>query len=76
MTTSTETKGTLRSIREARGLSLRHVAREAKITPGHLSRIERGINQPSVAILQRVAKVLGLSELEGLLRPYVGDDSS
>ncbi len=38
--------------------------------PAHLSRIERGLAVPSVAVLRRLAEVLELPELERFLAPY------
>ena len=61
----------LRAVREARGLGLRSVAEEAGIDPAHLSRVERGQAALSVDALHRLARVLGLGELDRLLRPYV-----
>ena len=60
----------LRGVRLARGRSLRATAREAGLDPAHLSRIERGQAQPSLAALKRLARVLGLNELGNLLEPY------
>lgn len=71
MPTQSATKQTpLRAIREARGLGLRRVARETGIDASHLSRIERGLAMPSLAVLKRLAAVLGLRELTRLLAPY------
>jgi transcriptional regulator with XRE-family HTH domain len=53
----------LRAARLARGLSLEQVAAAARVDPGHLSRIERGINSPTAAVLARLAVVYGLDEL-------------
>ncbi len=61
----------LRAVREANGLGLREVARRASIDPSQLSRVERGHSSLSVDALARLAQVLGLAELERLLRPYV-----
>jgi transcriptional regulator with XRE-family HTH domain len=41
------------------GLSLRGLARAADVTPSHLSEIERGIAEPSLAVLASLARVLG-----------------
>lgn len=58
-------------------MSLRGTARAALIHPAHLSRVERGQGQLSVDALYRLAGVLGLRELEKLLRPYMnGRDAS
>lgn len=61
----------LRTVRTARGMSLRWTASEARIDPAHLSRVERGEKQLSVDALYRLAVVLGLKELAALLAPYL-----
>jgi transcriptional regulator with XRE-family HTH domain len=38
--------------------------------PAHLSRIERGLAVPSLAVLRRIAEVLDLPELARFLAPY------
>jgi transcriptional regulator with XRE-family HTH domain len=60
----------LRAVREAHGLGLREVARRAEIDPAHLSRVERGERMLSLEALVRLARVLGLNELERLTTPY------
>jgi transcriptional regulator with XRE-family HTH domain len=60
-------------VRQAHGLSLRQAAARAGIDPGHLSRVERGRGGLSIEALARLAKVLGLRELERLLKPYAID---
>lgn len=50
----------IRKIREEVGMSLNELARRANISPGYLSDLERGEKQnPSVAIMKRISKVLG-----------------
>jgi transcriptional regulator with XRE-family HTH domain len=61
----------LRAAREAKGLSLRTVARDSGIDPGHLSKVERGEKQLSIEALYRLAVVLELRELSQLLKPYI-----
>lgn len=56
-----------RAVREARGLSLREVARRANLNPAHLSRFERGQAGLSIDSLRRLADVLGLEELSRAL---------
>lgn len=60
----------IRAVRQARGLALRAVARQAGLDPGHLSRLERGQRRLSLESLSRLAKVLDLRELTRLLEPY------
>ena len=61
----------LRTIREAHGLALREVAERAAVDQGHLSKVEGGLSGLSVESLARVAGVLGLEELERLLKPHL-----
>lgn len=60
----------LRGAREARGLGVRETARAAGMDASHLSKLERGEASASIETLSRLARVLGLKELEKLLRPY------
>jgi transcriptional regulator with XRE-family HTH domain len=58
-------------VREAQGLTLREAARLAGIDPGHLYRVEHGEAMLSLGSLLRLARVLGLRELDRLLSQYV-----
>ncbi|HEX4093201.1 MAG TPA: XRE family transcriptional regulator [Trebonia sp.] len=49
----------LRSAREARGLTLDQLSASTGISKAHLSRLESGARQPSVAILVELAGALG-----------------
>jgi len=60
----------LRAVREARGKSLRSVARASGVDPARISKIERGLVVPTVRELLRLGRVLGLPELLTLLGPY------
>lgn len=70
MRTDVLTEHPLREARQARGLGLRQLAVKAQVDPSYLSRIERGKQDPSVAVLKRLAKALGLAELVHHLSPY------
>jgi transcriptional regulator with XRE-family HTH domain len=61
----------LRTVREAQGLGLRETAKRAGIDPAHLYRVERGEAMLSLGALLRLARVLGLRELDRLLSQYV-----
>jgi transcriptional regulator with XRE-family HTH domain len=69
----TTTAPPLRSVRIAKGLTLRDTATRAHIDPAHLSRVERGSRQLSVDALYRLAIVLELRELAKFLKPYLQD---
>ena len=53
----------LRAARESQGRGLRDVGREARVDSGQLSRIERGLEQPSTRTLLRLARALNLRDL-------------
>ena len=48
-------------LREARGLTQRDLAKKAKVTAAYVAMIETGVRKsPSLAVLQRLAKALGV----------------
>jgi transcriptional regulator with XRE-family HTH domain len=51
----------VRSLREARGLSLKALAGEAGVSESFVSQVERGVANPSVASLRRLSAALGAS---------------
>jgi transcriptional regulator with XRE-family HTH domain len=50
---------TIRRLRLEKGLSLRAVAERASVSESFLSQVERGIADPSIASLRRIADALG-----------------
>jgi transcriptional regulator with XRE-family HTH domain len=56
-------EGKLREVRQLQGRTLREVAREAGVDHAYLSRVERGLQRPTVDLLLRVGRVLGLKPL-------------
>ena len=69
---SSETLGAaLRAAREARGLSLREVARQVEVSPSFISQVELGKANPSVGTLYALVSVLGISLNELLGGPAV-----
>ena len=57
----------VRSLRAARGLSQEALAVDARVAAPYLSGIERGLVNPTVDVLDRLAAALGV-EVDGLLR--------
>ncbi|MEJ3658072.1 XRE family transcriptional regulator [Actinomycetes bacterium KLBMP 9759] len=51
----------LRELRNARGMSLRALAAEAGVSATLLSQVERGVTEPSLGTLRRLAAVFGES---------------
>jgi transcriptional regulator with XRE-family HTH domain len=52
---------TVRRLREERGMALRELADLAGVSSSFVSQVERGIANPSVASLRRIAEALGTS---------------
>lgn len=67
--------GTIRRARTERRRTLRDVSREARVSLGYLSEIERGRKEPSSELLAAVCEALGLSlpelldEVADVMRP-------
>jgi transcriptional regulator with XRE-family HTH domain len=65
----------IRRLRVARGLSQEVLAVDAEIDRTYVSRLERGLENPTVAVLERLAKALS-SSIEELFRvPRAGEDA-
>jgi transcriptional regulator with XRE-family HTH domain len=56
---TTELGERIRQLRLARNLTLKQVGDKAKVSPTHLSEIERGKTSPTVGALLRIARALG-----------------
>ncbi len=52
--------------REFRGMTAAQVAAAVQITPAHISKIESGKGEPSVALLKKLARVLRV-DMEALV---------
>jgi transcriptional regulator with XRE-family HTH domain len=55
-------KSRLGAVREAQGKGLRETAREARIDAAYLSRVERGLQRPSLRVLVAILQALELRE--------------
>jgi transcriptional regulator with XRE-family HTH domain len=66
----------LRIYREARGLTLRETGKLSDITPGYLSRVERGEKSLSLESTIRLARVLGLKDVLRALAPFCASQRS
>lgn len=56
----------IRRIREEKGLTEAHIARQTRVTPQMICQIERGTRSPSLQLGLEIARVLGCS-VEDLL---------
>lgn len=55
----------LRTLRTSKELGLRELAKKAKVPPGYLAELEAGKKKnPSLDVLQRLAKALGVPVTE------------
>ena len=59
LTSIDDVMATLKSAREAAGISLRELEQRLKIPRGNLSRLENGRTNPTVATLKRYAAAIG-----------------
>jgi transcriptional regulator with XRE-family HTH domain len=50
----------LKKIREAKGLSQTELAKKARVSRAYVFRLEAGGSDPTVGLLQRLAKALGV----------------
>lgn len=64
----------IRHQRELAQLSLRQLSALAQVSNPYLSQIERGLHEPSVRVVSRVARALGISAEELLERAGLLDD--
>jgi transcriptional regulator with XRE-family HTH domain len=55
---------TLKRFREAKGLSQDALARKARITREYVNKLEAGRYDPTVGVLKRLAKALGVPVTE------------
>ena len=63
----------LRRLRVLRGISQENLAVDAGIDRTYVSRLERGLENPTVAVLDRLATALGASVPEFFVVPQPGD---
>lgn len=63
----------LRRLRVARYLSQESLAVDAEIDRSYVSRLERGLENPTVAVLERLAKALDSDIVEFFIRPRPGE---
>lgn len=63
----------IRRLRVARGLSQEVLAVDAEIDRTYVSRLERGLENPSVAVLERLAKALSANIEEFFRVPKAGE---
>jgi transcriptional regulator with XRE-family HTH domain len=64
----------LSALRTLNGLSLEELARRAGLTKSYLSKLERGVSQPSIATVLKLAKAFGVSSDKLLSQAPQGDD--
>lgn len=62
----------LADARRVAAISLRELARRSGVSVGHLSRLERSLQEPTIGLLTAIAGALGLGIVDLLLDP--GDD--
>jgi transcriptional regulator with XRE-family HTH domain len=63
----------LRRLRVQRGLSQEHLAVDAGIDRTYVSRLERGLENPTVTVLEQLADALGAVIIEFFVVPDPGE---
>jgi len=63
----------LRRLRVAHGVSQKRLAAHAGIARGYLTRIERGLENPTLAMLDRLANALAIPMAEFFVAPKAAD---
>ncbi len=63
----------LRALRTAGGLSLEQLAKRSGLTKSYISKLERGLSEPSISSVQRLAEALSIGVAE-LLGETVSED--
>lgn len=63
----------LRKIRVQQELSQEKLAVDAEMDSAHVSRIERGIENPTILVLDRLAKALSVEVTDFFVRPKPGE---
>lgn len=64
----------LRRLRVAKGLAQEALAVDAEIDRTYVSRLERNMENPTVGVLERLAKALSVSIVEFFVEPGVGEE--
>jgi XRE family transcriptional regulator of biofilm formation len=55
----------IQTLREGKGMTQRDLATKAKVTAGYVAQLELGVRKnPSLEVLQRIAKALGVPVTE------------
>jgi len=62
----------LRRLRVARGIAQEALAVDAEIDRTYVSRLERNMENPTVAVLERLSRALGVEIVELFARPKAG----
>jgi transcriptional regulator with XRE-family HTH domain len=65
----------LRKLRVAQGISQEALALEAGVDRTYVGRLERGLENPTVAVLDRLAGRLGITIAEFFVAPLPGEPS-
>lgn len=65
--------GNLRKMRIRKGLSQENLAVDAQIDRTYVSRLERALENPTVAVLERLAKALDAEMIEFFTLPVAGE---
>ena len=63
----------IRKLRVERGISQENLAVDAEIDRTYVSRLERGLENPTIGVLERIAAALEIEIMQFFVRPKVGE---
>ena len=63
----------LRRVRAAKGLTIEELGYQAEVDASSVARIERGTANPSIGVIEKLARALGVPLVEFLVEPNPGD---
>jgi len=66
----------IRKLRVERGISQENLAVDAEIDRTYVSRLERGLENPTIAVLERLAEALEVEITQFFMRPKPGEKPS
>ena len=65
----------LKEIRIKNGLTMRQVAKKAKLSASYICRLEKGVRTPTIKTLDKLSKVYKIDFIDLIIQVYVGKEN-